>query len=71
MHYFIILESYYKVLQHLVWVRDLYKHYHYMGKSVFAIRLVNLQLVTCYTDQNLKSTRSFLFSKSLFLEKRV
>ena len=26
---------------------------YYMAESVFAMRLVNLRSVTCYTDQNL------------------
>ena len=33
---FIILQSYYKVLQHLVWVRDLCKHFHSMALSLFS-----------------------------------
>ena len=41
-----------------------------MAKSVFAIRLVNLWSVTCYTDHNLKSKCSFHSSKYLYIEKR-
>ena len=30
-----------------------------MAESVFAMRLVNLRSVTCYTDQNLKENAHF------------
>ena len=42
-----------------------------MAKSVFAMRLVNLRSVTCYTHQNFKIKCSFCSSKSLYLEKKV
>ena len=42
---------------------------YYMAKSVFAMWLINLRSVTCYTDQNIKSKCSFRSSKSLCLEK--
>ena len=41
-----------------------------MAKSVFAMRLVNLWSVTCYTDHNFKSNCSFHSSKYLYIEKR-
>ena len=34
-------------------------HYYYMAESVFAMRLVNLRSVTCYTDQNFKENAHF------------
>ena len=42
-----------------------------MAKSVFAMRLVNLRSVTCYTHQTFKTKRSFCSSKYLYLEKKV
>ena len=41
-----------------------------MTKSVFAMRLVNLWSVTCYTDHNFKSKCPFRSSKYLYIEKR-
>ena len=41
-----------------------------MAKSIFAMRLVNLRSVTCYTDQHLESKCSLRNSKSLYLEKK-
>ena len=32
-------------------------NYYYVAKTVFAMQLVNLRSVTCYTDQNLKSKK--------------
>ena len=32
---------------------------YYMAESVFAMRLVNLRSVTCYTDQNVKENAHF------------
>ena len=32
---------------------------YYMAESVFAMRLVNLRSVTCYTDQNFKENAYF------------
>ena len=42
-----------------------------MAESVFAMRLVNLRSVTCYTDQNFKEQNLFWSSKSLYLGKRL
>ena len=36
---------------HIV-IKPLNKESYYMAESVFAMRLVNLRSVTCYTDQN-------------------
>ena len=33
--------------------------HYYMAESVFAMRLVNLRSVTCYTDQNFKENAHF------------
>ena len=41
-----------------------------MAESVFAMRLVNLRSVTCYTDQIFCRKCSFRSSKSLFLGKK-
>ena len=42
-----------------------------MNESVFAMRLVNLRSVTCYTDQNFKENAHFGgSSKSLYLGKK-
>ena len=41
-----------------------------MAKSVFAMRLVNLRSVTCYTDHTFKSKCSFHSSEFLYIEKR-
>ena len=41
-----------------------------MATSVFAVRLVNLRSVNCYTDQNFKSQCSFRSSKSLYPGKK-
>ena len=43
--------------------------FYYMAESVFAMRLVNLRSVTCYTDQNF--SKKMLISKSLNLGKNV
>ena len=32
---------------------------YYMAATVFAMRLVNLRFVTCYTDQNFKENTHF------------
>ena len=42
-----------------------------MAESVFAMRLVNLRSVTCYTDPNFKEQNLFWSSKSLYLGKKV
>ena len=34
-------------------------YFYYMAESVFAMRLVNLRSVTCYTDQNFKENAHF------------
>ena len=33
--------------------------HYYMAESVFAMQLVNLRSVTCYTDQNVKENAHF------------
>ena len=40
-------------------VSYLCKKNYYMAESVFAMRLVNLRSVTCYTDQNFKENAHF------------
>ena len=42
-----------------------------MAESVFAMRLVNLRSVTCYTDQNFKENAHFRALNLLTSEKRV
>ena len=42
-----------------------------MAESVFAMRLVNLRSVTCYTDQNFKENALFGALNLLTLEKRL
>ena len=39
----------------------LYVQHYYMAESVFAMRLVNLRSVTCYTDQNFKKNAHSLY----------
>ena len=49
---------------------DLHIMFYYMAENVFAMRLVNLRSVTCYTNQNFKENAHFgalLFT----LEKKV
>ena len=45
---------------------------YYMAESVFAMRLVNLRSVTCYTDQNFNENAHFgainLFTKEKTVE---
>ena len=45
---------------------------YYMAESVFAMRLVNLRSVTCYTDQNFYENAHFgainLFTKEKTVE---
>ena len=45
--------------------------YHYMAESVFAMRLVNLRSVTCYTDQNFKENAHFRALNPFTSEKKV
>ena len=45
-------------------LRDITVYYiqnenYYMAESFFAVRLVNLRSVTCYTDQNFKENAHF------------
>ena len=43
-----------------------------MAESVFAMRLVNLQSVTCYTDQNFNEINAHFGALNLFTsEKKV
>ena len=42
----------------------------YMAASVFAMRLVNLRSVTCYTDQNFKENAHFKALNLFTSEKR-
>ena len=42
-----------------------------MGESVFAMRLVNLWSVTCYTDQNFKEKTHFEALNLFTSEKRL
>ena len=44
---------------------------YYMAESVFAMRLVNLRSVTCYTDQNFQRKCSFRSSKPFFRGKEI
>ena len=43
----------------------------YVAESVFAIRLVNLRSVTCYTDQNFKENAHFGALNLFTSEKRL
>ena len=44
---------------------------YYMAESVFAVRLVNLRSVTCYTDQNFKENAHFRALNLFTSEKKV
>ena len=44
---------------------------YYMTESVFAMRLVNLRSVTCYTDQNFKENAHFRALNLFTSEKKV
>ena len=44
---------------------------YYMAESVFAMRLVNLRSVTCYTDQNFKENAHFRALNIFTSEKRL
>ena len=44
---------------------------YYMTESVFAMRLVNLRSVTCYTDQNFKENAHFRALNLFTSEKRL
>ena len=44
---------------------------YYMAESIFAMRLVNLRSVTCYTDQNLKENVHFGALNLFTSEKKV
>ena len=44
---------------------------YYMAESVFAMRLVNLRSVTCYTDQNFKENAHFRALNLFTSEKRL
>ena len=63
-------------MQHCV-ISSLYKIPRYMlldnmhmAESVFAMRLVNLRSVTCYTDQNFKENAHFRALNLLTSEKK-
>ena len=45
--------------------------HYYMAESVFAMRLVNLRSVTCYTDQNFKENAHFGALNLFTLEKKA
>ena len=42
-----------------------------MAESVFAVRLVNLRSVTCYTDQNFRENAHFRALNFYTTEKKV
>ena len=44
---------------------------YYMAESVFAMRLVNLRSLTCYTDQNFKEKAHFGALNLFTSEKKV
>ena len=44
---------------HKIHVKSVRNMFYYMAKSVFVMRLVNLQSVTSYADQNLKANARF------------
>ena len=44
---------------------------YYMAESVFAVRLVNLRSVTCYTDQNFNENAHFGALNFFTLEKKL
>ena len=44
---------------------------YYMAESVFAIQLVNLRSVTCYTDQNFQENAHFGALNLFISEKKV
>ena len=44
--------------------------HYYIAESVFAMRLVNLRSVTCYTDQNFKENAHFRALNLLTSEKK-
>ena len=44
---------------------------YYMAESVFAMRLVNLRSVTCYTDQTFKENAHFRALNLFTSEKRL
>ena len=44
---------------------------YYMAATVFAMRLVNLRFVTCYTDQNFKENAHFGALNRFTSEKRL
>ena len=44
---------------------------YYMAESVFAMRLVNLLSVTCYTDQNFKENAHFGALNPFTSEKKI
>ena len=46
-------------------------HAYYIAESVFAMRLVNLRSVTCYTDQNFKEKAHFGALNLFTSEKRL
>ena len=46
-------------------------NFYYMAESVFAMRLVNLRSVTCYTDQNFNENAHFGALNLFTSEKRL
>ena len=52
-------------------LRDLHNSSYYMAESFFALRLVNLRSVTCYTDQNFKENAHFGALNFFTSEKKV
>ena len=52
-------------------LRDLHNSSYCMAESVFALRLVNLRSVTCYTDQNFKENAHFGALNFFTSEKKV
>ena len=51
-------------------VNNIY-NFFYMAESVFAMRLVNVRSVTCYTDQNFKANAHFGALNLFSSEKKV
>ena len=57
-------------LRHIT-VYYIHNENYYMAESFFAVRLVNLRSVTCYTDQNFKENAHFGALNPFTSEKKI
>ena len=67
----VTIKEHYGMLWYFLEWSILKNNFYYMAESVFAMRLVNLQSVTCYTDQNFNENAHFGALNLFTSEKRL